>query len=48
MFDTNIKRGVVMLAAQTGQYQEWVIEGDDFEAAADEWAERLEQYYAKH
>jgi len=48
MFDTDIKRGVVMLAAQTGQYQEWIIEGEDFEAAADEWAERLEQYYAKH
>lgn len=48
MFDTKINRGVVMLAAQTGQYQEWIIEGNDFEKASEEWAIRLEQYYAKY
>lgn len=48
MFGTNIQRGVIMLAAQTGQYQEWIVEGDDFEQASEDWAKRLEQYYAKH
>ena len=48
MHNTNIRKGVVMLAAQTGQYQEWIIEGDDFEKASEEWAKRLEQYYAKN
>jgi len=48
MHNTNIRKGVIMLAAQTGQYQEWIIEGDDFDKASDEWADRLEQYYAKH
>lgn len=48
MHNTNIRKGVIMLAAQTGQYQEWIVEGDDFDKVSDEWAERLEQYYAKH
>jgi len=48
MFGTEIKKGVVMLAAQTGQYQEWVIEGDDFEQASEDWTIRLEQYFSKH
>lgn len=48
MFDTNIRKGVVMLAAQTGQYQEWSVEGDDFDQASEDWAKRLEQYYAKY
>lgn len=47
MFGTDIKRGVVMLATQDGHYQEWVIEGDDFDQAATEWAQRVEEYYAK-
>lgn len=47
MHNTNIRKGVIMLAAQTGQYQEWIVEGDDFEKASEDWAKRLEQYYAK-
>ena len=47
MFGTDIRRGVVMLATQDGHYQEWIIEGDDFEQAADEWAQRVEDYYSK-
>jgi genome maintenance exonuclease 1 len=48
MYNTKIRKGVIMLAAQTGQYQEWIVEGNDFDKAADEWAKRLEEYYAKH
>lgn len=47
MHGTNIKRGVVMLATQDGHYQEWIIEGEDFDNAAEEWAKRLEEYYRK-
>ena len=47
MFGTDIKKGVIMLATQQGHYQEWTIEGDDFVAAAEEWAERVADYYAK-
>lgn len=47
MFGTDIQRGVIMLATQQGHYQEWIIEGDDFEKATAEWAERVEAYYKK-
>lgn len=45
MHGTDIKRGVIMLACQTGEYQEWIVEGEDFDKAALEWAQRLEQYF---
>lgn len=48
MFDTDIRCGVVMLATQTGVYQEFVFEGADFDKACDGWAQRLEDYYAKY
>lgn len=47
MFGTDIKRGVIMLATQQGHYQEWIVEGDDFLAASEEWAKRVQDYYAK-
>ncbi len=47
MFGTDIKRGVIMLATQQGHYQEWIVEGDDFVTATEEWAKRVEDYYAK-
>lgn len=47
MHGTDIRRGVIMLATQDGQYQEWIVEGEDFDNAVEEWAKRLEQFYAK-
>lgn len=47
MFGTDIKKGVIMLATQQGHYQEWIIEGEDFDKACEEWADRVSQYYAK-
>lgn len=47
MHGTDIKRGVIMLATQDGKYQEWIVEGKDFDDAADEWADRLEQYFRR-
>ncbi len=48
MFDTNIRKGVVMLATQDGHYQEWIIEGEEFDQACEDWAIRLEEYYKKY
>jgi len=48
MFDTNIRKGVVMLATQDGHYQEWIIEGEEFDQACEDWANRLEDYYKKY
>ena len=48
MFNTNIHKGVVMLATQDGHYQEWIIEDDEFDQAREDWANRLEEYYKKY
>lgn len=48
MFGTEIRKGVVMLATQDGHYQEWIIEGEDFDKACEDWALRLEEYYKKY
>ena len=48
MFDTNIRKGVIMLATQNGHYQEFVFEGEEFDRCCEEWAKRVETYYAKY
>lgn len=48
MFNTNIRKGVIMLAVQTGEYQEWIVEGAEFDDYSEKWARRLEEYYDKH
>lgn len=47
MFGTKIRKGVIMLATHEAQYQEFVIEGVDFDKAAEQWARRVEQYYLR-
>ena len=57
MFDTDIKKGVVMMAVKPDvdkdtleplhrpKYQEFILEGADFEYYRVEWWKRVEQYY---
>lgn len=45
MYGTNINKGVIMLATHDAVYQEFVIEGDEFEEYAIKWAKRVEDYY---
>lgn len=45
MYGTNINKGVIMLATHDAEYQEFVIEGDEFEEYAVKWAKRVEDYY---
>jgi hypothetical protein len=45
MYGTDIKRGVVMIATRDATYQEFVVEGDEFEYYQGKWAEKLYQYY---
>lgn len=48
MFGTEIKRGVIMLATRDSKYQEFVIEGNEFEDYTDKWIDKLSQYYNKY
>lgn len=46
MHGTNIRTGVIMMGVRDGTYQEFVIEGVEFDMYASKWAERLALYYA--
>jgi hypothetical protein len=47
MFNTNISKGVIMLATREAKYQEFVIEGDEFIHYQTKWAEKVCEYYSK-
>lgn len=44
---TNIRKGVIFMCTADNVYQEFVIEGNEFDAWADKWFSRLEEYYQK-
>lgn len=48
MYDTDINRGVVMIATRDATYQEFIIEGDEFNHYQQMWAEKLYAYYDKY
>jgi genome maintenance exonuclease 1 len=45
MFNTNIRQGVVMVATWDGVYQEFVINGTEFDDYTAKWLNRVEQFY---
>lgn len=49
MFGTDIQRGVIFICVrkdpQNLKYQEFIVEGEDFEEAKRMWIERVELYY---
>lgn len=51
MFGTDINRGVIFICVRQDpnnlQYQEFIIEGSDFEDAKKLWIERVELYYTQ-
>ena len=44
---TDIKKGVIFMCSADNQYQEFVIEGADFDAYTDKWFARVEKYYSQ-
>lgn len=44
---TNIRKGVIFMCTADFQYQEFIIEGDEFDHWSNEWFKRLEQYYSQ-
>ena len=45
MHGTEIKTGVILMCSAAFEYQEFVIEGDEFAHWSEEWLKRVEQYY---
>lgn len=43
---TNINFGVILVACQTGETQEFTTTGSEFERYRDQWMERVDKFYA--
>jgi len=48
MFDTDLKKGVILMVDRESKFKEFSIEGDEFDKYSKKWAERLADYFAKH
>jgi hypothetical protein len=48
MYNTDIERGVVMIATRDAKYQEFIIEGDEFTHYQTMWANKLCAYYDQY
>ena len=47
MYNTNIKKGVILMVSRDIKFKEYIIEGARFEMYCDLWTQRLEEYYSK-
>lgn len=48
MFGTDIKRGVILMCARDLTYQEFVIEGSEYNYWMHRWWDRVDQYYTSN
>jgi ATP-dependent exoDNAse (exonuclease V) beta subunit len=46
VYGTKIRKGVIFMCSADNQYQEFIIEGVEFDKYSDAWFVRLEQYYS--
>lgn len=42
---TNIRKGVILMCSKDYEYQEFILEPDDFDYWTERWCARVEQYY---
>ena len=45
VYRTNIRKGVIFMCSADNVYQEFIIEGTEFDEWSNKWFHRLEQYY---
>lgn len=45
VYGTKIRKGVIFMCSADNQYQEFIVEGIDFDKYTDRWYNRLEEYY---
>ena len=46
MFGSNIKQVAILMVDREGEYQDYVINGDEFDHYANLWGERVTQFYS--
>lgn len=47
VYGTKIRKGVIFMCTKDFQYQEFIIEGNEFDSWSNSWFKRLEEYYMK-
>ena len=47
IWGTKIRKGVVFMCSADNQYQEFIVEGKEFDYYTDKWYSRLDEYYSK-
>lgn len=47
VYNTNISKGVIFMCSKDFEYQEFIIEGQEFKHYSDKWWKRVEQYYSR-
>jgi hypothetical protein len=47
LYGTKIRKGVILMCSATFDYQEFIIEGNDFDHYIDLWWSRVEKYFTK-
>ena len=45
VYVTKIRKGVIFMCSKDNEYQEFVIEGNEFDKYHQQWLKKLEQYY---
>jgi genome maintenance exonuclease 1 len=45
LYGTKIRKGVIFMCSAANEYQEFILEGTDFDVYTDKWFNRVEQYY---
>ena len=45
VYGTNIQKGVIFMVTHDNQYQQFVVEGNEFQTFTDKWLDRVETYY---
>jgi genome maintenance exonuclease 1 len=47
VWGTNIRKGVIFMCSADNNYQEFIVEGKEFDKYVDLWYSRLDQYYTQ-
>ena len=47
VYGTQIRKGVVFMCSADNKYQEFIVEGKEFDAYTDKWFRRVEEYYTQ-
>lgn len=47
VYGTNIRKGVIFMCSADNIYQEFIVEGVEFDSWTDRWFKKLEEYYTR-